>query len=233
MKALTLIISATAFCVTSDLLPAQEIENFSLAELKEAIKAKDKSKILTILEVSNYFHKAVSGETFEPASDVAFKISAGEDVLVNLANEILADKWPVNSPEVESVMASFHLLFAKIDALLEEGYQRQPVTSNVSPPLGTPNAAAGMNPDAIKDPVLKQQYLELIKKNQTNGFKNIQQLELNSARWKAVILAFNLINWAEQKGASKEQILDKLAPEGKSKSLLKEKLAPSTKASVK
>jgi len=233
MKGLTLVISATAFCVAFDLLPAQEIPKSSLVELKEAIKAKDNSKVPPILEVTNRFQKSVKGETFEPASDVVHKIISSEDILVHITNEVLADKWSVDSPEVESVMASFHLLIEKIDASLEEGYQRQTVTSNVSPPPGTPNAATGMNPDAIKDPVLKQQYLELIKKNQANGLKNNQQRCLDSARGKAVILAFNLVNWAERKGALKAQILDKLAPEGKIKSLLKEKLAPSTKASGK
>jgi len=233
MKILTLVIGTTALYFTSGLVTAQDVSKSALVELNEAVKANDKSLIPPILEVSNRFQKIVSGETFDPASDVANKISAGEDVLIHLANEVLADKWPVNSPEVGSVIASFHLLFAKIDTLLEEGYQRQLVTSNVSPPAGTPNAAAGMNPDAIKDPVLKQQYLELIKKNQTNGFKNNQQLALNSARWKGVILAFNLVNWAERKGALKAGILENIAPEGKCKSLIKDKLTPPTKASGK
>jgi hypothetical protein len=94
MYKLTLVIGATAFWVAFDFLPAQDMPKSALVELNEAVKANDKSLIPPILEVSNCFQKIVRCETFDPASDVANKISAGQDVLVHLANEILADKCP-------------------------------------------------------------------------------------------------------------------------------------------
>ena len=58
-------------------------------------------------------------------------------------------------------------------------YERKPVTRNVAPalPPGVPGAA-GMDPDAISDPVARAKYKEAIRKNQENSLMNTRQAVL-------------------------------------------------------
>jgi hypothetical protein len=181
---------------------------------------KDQAQIPPILHVANSFQKLVKAESFDPSPDVIGKIQSGERVLSHLTNELLQGKWAVSEPEAEAVMGSIRLFLIKVDSLVEEGYQKRDVVANVPPPPGVPNASAGMNPDAIQDQELKKQYLDSIQKNQDNGFKNSQQSQLISTRRKAIVLALAIQKWAENKGAPRNQILNKLAPEGVSKTLL-------------
>jgi hypothetical protein len=59
------------------------------------------------------------------------------------------------------------------------GYVRRMVTMNVSPPIlsGGP-MAAGMDPDAIKDPVAREAYKAAILENEINNLTNIRQRKL-------------------------------------------------------
>jgi hypothetical protein len=179
-----------------------------------------------MIEVSSSFQTRVKNETFEPSPDLVHKIQASKEILTHLTNELLAGKWSANSAEAESVMDSIYLFFVKIDASIEEGYVWQAVSANVKPPSGTPNAAPGMNPHAIQDPKLREQYIEAIGNEQKKNLKNSQQADLVSARESITALASYINKWAVQKGASRTQIVNKLTPEGKSRSLLKHKLQP-------
>jgi hypothetical protein len=58
-------------------------------------------------------------------------------------------------------------------------YERKPVTRNVAPPPDVPGpAAAGMDPDAISDPVARAKYKEAIRKNRENILMNTRQTVL-------------------------------------------------------
>jgi len=57
-------------------------------------------------------------------------------------------------------------------------YIDKPVFENVAPPLATPRAAAGMDPEAIADPVLRAQYKEDIRRNRQNALMNTRQFVL-------------------------------------------------------
>lgn len=221
------------FCVSSCILLAEGLPKPALVELQEALKAKENTRIPSVPEVAIQFQQEVKKETFNPAPDLVYKISASKDVLSHLTTELLRSEWPVDGPEAGAVMASVRLFLEKIEPLILEGYERLPVTSNVMPPPGIPNAAAGMNPEAIQDPKLKAEYLELIRENRANGLKNDQQFDLESARGTSVTLIFAIAKWAERRGAAGELILDKLAPEGKARTLLKAKLAPHVSAPPK
>jgi hypothetical protein len=59
-------------------------------------------------------------------------------------------------------------------------YQDRPVTMNVAPPPGTPCAVAGMDPDAIDDPVARAQYKEAIRQNDENNLMNTRQFVLRN-----------------------------------------------------
>lgn|SRR5574337_97358 len=67
----------------------------------------------------------------------------------------------------------------KIRKEIVPNYQPKPVVPNVAPPPGVPGAA-GMSPEAIKDPVAKAKYEAAIRENQVNNLENSRQAELRS-----------------------------------------------------
>lgn len=226
MKALKIVICKAVLLFALEATHAQDIPSPSLIELEESVRGKDQAKAPPALEIAKKFKKQLGTQSLEPASDLAERLLASERILIHLTNVVLQTKANISAPETQEVMAAIHLYFAKTDSLIEEGYQRRTVFPNVSPPPGIPNSASGMDPNAIQDLALRQQYLDLIKKNQDNGFKNSQQSSLASTQRKVLILAGSIAKWAESQGMPRQQILEKLTPEGKSRSLLEKATKP-------
>ncbi len=116
----------------------------------------------------------------------------------------------------------------KIRKEIIPNYEPKPVTTNVSPPVGTPLAVTGMDPKAISDPVLRAQYEASIRENQENNLMNSRQAELKSIEWEMlnsimdyVSGAFNAgdvsssyfsecIKYASFTDKEKEEIIDKI-----------------------
>lgn len=59
-------------------------------------------------------------------------------------------------------------------------FRPKPIVANVAPPANVPGMA-GMNPDAIKDPVARAKYKEAIRENDDNARQNRRQHELRDA----------------------------------------------------
>ena len=70
------------------------------------------------------------------------------------------------------MLITFGGVLTKINESIDYDWKLLPVSPNVMPPAGTPNAIAGMLPEAIADLNLKKQYLDLIDKNRHNNLKN-------------------------------------------------------------
>jgi hypothetical protein len=82
----------------------------------------------------------------------------------------------------EPILTAIDLYAKKLNNAIDPNWKWLTVYANVGPPPGTPNAAAGMDPEAINDPKFKKEYLNLIHQNQNNNLTNIQQSRLRLAR---------------------------------------------------
>lgn len=92
--------------------------------------------------------------------------------------------------------------------------------ANIAPPLGIPNAAAGMNPDAISDPQLRKQYLEKIASENAKQIENRQQSELRRARASLLLLAAGLVSADGKTGWSRADLMIHFAKDEESKAIL-------------
>lgn len=124
--------------------------------------------------------------------------------------------------ETNQVLAN---LIDEIALNIDENWKFPLVNANVSPPAGVGPAMAGMNPDAIKDPALRQQYLDLIAENQRINLKNGQQRELRRSLddiTRSIALA------TEYEGAkwTKEEALARFGTKKSSKAALEQAFKP-------
>lgn len=152
-------------------------------------------------------------DTYKLASELKLKG-------ISLLNDL--DEERKNSDAVISAADAIKILLKKLDSEIIEGYVWQPVYSNVSPPLGTPNAASGMNPDAIKDPELKRQYLDNIEQNQLRNLQNRRQRDLHTARRSLLEKIARMDEWRTKAGMTVDESIIYFTNEGKSREILRE-----------
>ncbi len=136
------------------------------------------AKFTNIMAKADFSYKDAKNSNIQQASDVA-------QTLMMTAEMWQLDVHDTKQPRLLAIDA----FLAKLHSLIEPNWVPLPVTANVSPPEGTPNAAAGMSPDAIKDPELKQQFVRRIEENRKNNLKNSQQRDLREARERILSIA--------------------------------------------
>jgi hypothetical protein len=104
----------------------------------------------------------------------ASRMLRGDDVAAIPASERAAFR--------AEVMRKHALFVKRMRQELADARQAGPFYINVAPPpnLGQPGFA-GMNPDAIKDPVKRQEYLDAIKANASRKDASRKQARLNAA----------------------------------------------------
>lgn len=132
------------------------------------------------------------------------------------------DKKTIDNPP----LIALDNFIAKLNGAIYPNWTPLPVSSNVMPPSGTPNAAAGMNPDAIADPNLKKKYLDLIKKNRDNSLKNGQQRALRDSRDSLLKAASELVS-ASGEGWNKVDVVVRFCKDEESKKILETHLKKS------
>lgn len=113
---------------------------------------------------------------------------------------------------------------AKIDAAIDPNWKHLPVSSNVMPPAGTPNASAGMSPDAIADPQLRKQYLDLINANRNNNLKNGQQRALRASKEEIIKALSTLVMQTPERGWNQATVAGRFCKDEESKKLLAKQL---------
>ena len=121
-------------------------------------------------------------------------------------------------------LISIDRFLTKLNGAIDSNWKSLPVSANVIPPSGTPNAAAGMNPDAIADPLLKKKYLELIKKNQDNNLKNGQQRALRDSREKFLKAISELVAKTPGEGWNKNDVVARFCKDKESIEILERNL---------
>jgi hypothetical protein len=115
-------------------------------------------------------------------------------------------------------------VMAKLDAAMDPNWKHLPVSISVMPPAVTPNASAGMNPDAIADPQLRKQYLDLINLNRYNNLKNGQQRALRVAKAEIVRTLSTLIQQAPENGWRQTDVAERFCKDEESKRQLSKQL---------
>jgi hypothetical protein len=120
-----------------------------------------------------------------------------------------------NSPAIVAI----ELFWEKLNKAIDPNWKMLFVTANVRPAPGTPNAAAGMNPDAIADPLLKKKYLDLIKTNRDNNLKNGQQRALRESRDKFLKAVAELVSTSGE-GWNKTDVVVRFCKDEESKKIL-------------
>jgi len=197
-----------------------------LSKMVEAGKTVAESKPVELTRTSTDFEKALKEASLTPSPNIRTEVKAVEDASVRLLANLREGKFSKDSGETKAVSAAVKSTLDKLDSLIEENYQWQHGRANISPPSGTPNAAAGMNPEAIRDPKLRQQYLETIEKEKVKQEKNVQQEGLKRTRKLIVMNVAALDSWRAAAGVSKEEFIETFSNEGKSRELLREMVAP-------
>lgn len=127
------------------------------------------------------FTKMITSADFSRTENENSSIKEASEVVQTLM--MTAEMWQLDVRDTKQPrLMVIDAFLAKLNSAIDPKWVALPVTTNVNPPEATPNAAAGMNPDSIKDPELRRQFLEQIEKNHKNHLKNSQQRDLRSAR---------------------------------------------------
>ncbi len=197
-----------------------------MPKMVEVGKAVADSRPTELTRASADFENALKEVPLTPSPSIRAELKAVQDASTRLLANLGEGKFPKESGEAKAVAAAVKSTLAKLDTLIEEDYQWQHGIANISPPPGTPNAAAGMNPDAIQDPKLRNQYLDSIEKEKAKQEKNVQQEGLKTARKLILMHIAALESWRVAAGLSKEGLIEAFSNEGKSRELLREKLVP-------
>lgn len=179
-----------------------------------------------IAKVSDSFQEALNSTDLSPSPDLQKEVSAVKEIVVRLIGNLGKNEANGASPETLQVSASVKATLTKFDSIIDENYQFQKGTANVSPPPGVPNATSGMNPYAIEDPKLREQYLKLIAQERAKQYKNVQQAELKLAR-KAIILNLALLDsWRKAAGLAQNEFIERFTSEGESRKALRMAIIP-------
>lgn len=190
---------------------------------------KDKESPIDTQKVADDFKKIVDQTNFSPSADIPKKTRLIKEVADRLIREIWKNQLPPQSGQTIVIASSIKSLLDKIDASIEENYQFQLGTANVSPPPGIPNASAGMDPDAIDDVRLKRIYLDSIANEGRKQLKNAQQIELNSLKNTLLFCISSLDGWRSESGLSKKQLIEQFTNKGKSREALQQIVFPGKK----
>lgn len=229
------LITITLVCLCQRVKCENEQPATQLTELSQRINkdpggfgdktsVKDVTSFAAILPKISFepnFEALPDNNAFTP--DGSASIEAATDIVIAiLRSEIVKNVKLVTQEDI--ALTAIDLYVGKLEKSIDPNWKWIPVYANVGPPPGTPNAASGMNPEAIADPKLKKQYLDLIKKNQNNGLINSQQSELRTARMKFLITISTLISTVPGEGWNKTDVIARFCKSEESKKIIEEKL---------
>ena len=215
---------------SEDVAPANELRALNQkigqheSRLPDKIVDETSRKLTTILPQINF------EPDYGPQRDVDVAIPNGATAINEINRVALAI---LRSENARSLNAKDNLspslkaideVVAKLDAAIDPNWKHLPVSVSVMPPTITPNASAGMNPDAISDPQLRNQYLDLINANRYNNLKNAQQRALREAKAEIVRTLSTLIKQASEKCWRQPDVAERFCKDDESKMLLAKQL---------
>lgn len=182
------------------------------------------------------FKNLISENAFEPKFEAPVDIKVAEpdraafiiattEVAVAILRSEGTRQLNLKASSSPAIVA-IELFWEKLNKAIDPNWKMLFVTANVRPAPGTPNAAAGMNPDAISDPLLREKYLELIKINRDNNLKNGQQRALRDSRDKFLRVIAELVSKSGE-GWSKTDAVVRFGKYEESKKILETHLKQS------
>lgn len=180
-------------------------------------------KLISEIAFEPNFEAPVDIKVAEP--DGAASIIATTEVAVAILRSEGTKQLNLKASSSPAIVA-IELFWEKLNKAIDPNWKMLFVTANVRAAPGTPNAAAGMNPDAISDPLLKKKYHELIKINRDNNLKNGQQRALRDSRDKFLRVLAELVSKSGE-GSSKTDAVVRFGKYDESKKILEKHLKQS------
>ncbi len=178
--------------------------------------AKEFTSILPAINFDPNYQKNPTVEENTPNGVIEIKEATKIALALITSNQL---KTGIEKNIGSSSVAAIDTFLVKLKGAIDPNWKSMPVSANVMPPSGTPNAAAGMNPEAIKDPNLKKQYLDLIKNNRDNNLKNGQQRALRESRDRILKAIAGLVS-VPGEGLSKDDVMARFCKDEQSKIIL-------------
>ena len=221
MKTIINFIAAAALTVEAH--ADAEAPQPKMVEIGKTVAA---SKPADLVRTSADFETALKESSLAPSPSIRVEVLSVRDASSRLLAYLGEGKFQKDAAETKAVANAVKSTLDKFDSLIVKDFQYYPALANISPPPGTPNAAAGMSPDAIRDPKLRQQYLDAFEDQRKKQEKNKQQRESVSAREQILKRVAALDSWRVAAGLSKEEFIETFTNKGKSRELLREKVAP-------
>jgi hypothetical protein len=172
------------------------------------------------------FSTLLAKEDFSSTAGAALRIGMCADIAQRLV-PALKDNAPSQSAEALGAIKQF---LAKVTANIDDGWVFSMGRANIGPPTGVPNAAAGINPDAISDPQLRKEYIARIEAERAKQRKNNQQTTLRNAREKVLWAAAGLISSDPKSPWTREEVVKHFGADAKTKAALEEQLRKSGRA---
>ncbi len=219
---LTLSIAASINFLSLDIAWAEKTSN--IQELLDTFTASERNKTTPdMADISTRFMRAIESQDFS-ASEATRKDLNGSIKIAKKLLESLKDGKPKADTTEAKALAALDAFLTKVLQNIDEAWEFKRVPINTFPPPGTPNAAAGMNPDAIADPKLRQQYKQAIADASAINQKNRQQDLLRDAREEITIMATGLLAASNKKGWSRNELMEHFAKDEASKGMMSKRL---------
>ncbi len=189
-------------------------------DLRQSVERGNGKIATTELDATASKFKSLLAKTdFSPTPDTATNIrdaTSFAQAILRTESLLTTDIRSANQP----VLSAIDTYCSKLTDSIDPKWKHLPVSANVMPPAGVVNAAAGMNPDTITDPKLKQKYLDLIAANQNNNLKNSQQTELRRSRERILWLISSLVASGQSAGWERSAALERFGKDSEARAIL-------------
>lgn len=163
-------------------LKAEDAIPSKLAALKTTIDSKRSGISVSEVEpVATELANVLPDVDFSPTAGASGRIKAVSKITIALLCTASVPKQNLNNINPTAISVA-EMSLEKITSKIDDKWVFLLGSANVAPPAGVPCASAGMNPDTIADPKLRQQYLDRIKAEKTKNLINAQQSELRRSR---------------------------------------------------
>lgn len=216
----TLVTTIGFFISTVQCLPGVDYATKISGELRQSVERGNGKILASELEVAtSNFKSLLANADFSPAPDTAARIrdaTSFAQAILRADSVPTADVRSTHQPVLSAIDAYFSIINNSIDP----NWKHLRVSASVMPPQGVINAVVGMSPDAITDPKLKKEYLDIIAENQSNNLRNSQQTELRRSRERILWLISSLVASAQAPGWERSAVLERFGKDSEARAIL-------------
>jgi hypothetical protein len=189
--------------------------------IKDIDLAEESSNTAEIRRQAFVLRVVMNEEKFSLSEDLPQRLQLIKGAAIALANSGHIKGEPLPTSQDEAILA-LEAITTALSTCIDAQWKHEPVSPNVIPPPGTPNASIGMNPDAIHDRNLRQQYLDLINTAKQKNLKNLQQSVLREALADILTTLSRLERDEKERGWGKADIQNRFAKHPFARGMLRE-----------